>query len=87
MPGRSAAFGDDQTLTSEDPAELAGQLDRGGAAVAGRRPQPEDPPARACRPGEVRDQIVRLGSEVLPRSRARPNRPWGVDPAAGDGPH
>ncbi len=66
--GSKAAFGEDQTVTSVDPAELAGQLDQvvracGADALNLRVHLPGMPPE------SVRDQIVRLGSEVVPRLR------------------
>lgn len=69
------AFGDDQTLTSDDPADLAERLDRavcesGASALNLRFHLPGMPPA------EVRAQIARVGTEVIPLLRARPNRPW-----------
>jgi alkanesulfonate monooxygenase SsuD/methylene tetrahydromethanopterin reductase-like flavin-dependent oxidoreductase (luciferase family) len=72
----SAAFGDDQTVTSADPDELAGQLDQvvrecGADSVNLRIHLPGMPPEA------VRDQIVRLGSDVLPRLRTlAQSRPW-----------
>jgi hypothetical protein len=74
--GSTAAFGDDQTVTSVDPAELAGQLDQvvrecGADSLNLRIHLPGMPPEA------VRDQIVRLGSDVLPRLRTLAHgRPW-----------
>jgi len=74
--GSTAAFGEDQTVTSVDPAELAGQLDqvvreRGADSLNLRIHLP------GMSPQAVRDQIVRLGSDVLPRLRALAQaRPW-----------
>jgi alkanesulfonate monooxygenase SsuD/methylene tetrahydromethanopterin reductase-like flavin-dependent oxidoreductase (luciferase family) len=74
--GSKAAFGDDQTVTSVDPAELAGQLDQvvrecGADSLNLRIHLPGMPPEA------VRDQIVRLGSEVLPPLRTlAESRPW-----------
>ena len=69
------AFGGDQTLTSNDPVELAEQLDQavresGATALNLRIHLPGMPPA------EVRRQIVRMGSEVVPLLRSRSNHPW-----------
>ncbi len=70
------AFGDDQTVTSADPVELAGQLDQvvrecGADSLNLRIHLPGMPPEA------VRDQIVRLGSDVLPRLRTlAQGRPW-----------
>ena len=73
--GRGTGFGGDQTVTSDDPGDLAEQLDRavrasGADALNLRVHLPGMPP------DEVRDQIARLGDEVVPLLRARPNRPW-----------
>lgn len=74
--GSTAAFGDDQTVTSVDPAELAGQLDQvvrecGADSLNLRIHLPGMPPEA------VRDQIIRLGSDVLPRLRTLAlSRPW-----------
>jgi len=69
------AFGGDQTIASNDPAELAERLDQavrdsGADALNVRIHLPGMPPP------EVRRQIVRLGAEVAPLLRSRFNRPW-----------
>jgi alkanesulfonate monooxygenase SsuD/methylene tetrahydromethanopterin reductase-like flavin-dependent oxidoreductase (luciferase family) len=73
--GSGAGFGGDQTVASDDPDELAEQLDRAvrvsGADALNLRIHLPGMPA-----DEVRDQIARLGTEVVPRLRARPNPPW-----------
>lgn len=67
------ASGADQTIASNDPADLADQLDRavresGADALNLRVHLPGMPPQ------EVRRQIARLGSEVAPLLRLRSNR-------------
>ena len=69
--GRGGGFGDDQTMASDDPADLAEQLEgrcgtSGADALNLRIHLPGMPP------DEIRDQIVRLGAEVVPLLRARP---------------
>ena len=73
--GAGPGFGGDQTVAADDPADLAEQLDRavresGADALNLRIHLPGMPPQ------EVREQISRLGAEVVPRLRARPNQPW-----------
>jgi alkanesulfonate monooxygenase SsuD/methylene tetrahydromethanopterin reductase-like flavin-dependent oxidoreductase (luciferase family) len=68
-------FGGDQTVASNDPADLAEQLDQvvresGADALNVRIHLPGMPPR------EVRQQIARLGAEVVPLLRSRSNRPW-----------
>ncbi len=73
--GAGPANGRDQTVASDDPAELAEQLDlavqESGADALNLRVHLPGMPPQA-----VREQISRLGAEVVPRLRARPNRPW-----------
>ncbi len=74
--GASSTFGGDQTLASDDPDGLADQLDRvvrlsGSDAVNLRIHLP------GMSPSEVRDQISRVGAEVVPRLRDRWNRAGG----------
>jgi hypothetical protein len=69
------AFGGDQTIASNDPTDLAEQLDHavresGADALNLRIHLPGMPPP------EVRQQIDRLGAEVAPLLRSRSNRPW-----------
>ena len=69
------AFGGDETVASNDPTGLAEQLDQavresGADSLNVRIHLPGMPPR------EVRQQIVRLGEEVAPLLRSRPNRPW-----------
>jgi alkanesulfonate monooxygenase SsuD/methylene tetrahydromethanopterin reductase-like flavin-dependent oxidoreductase (luciferase family) len=64
------AFGGDQTLTSDDPTDLAEQLDQavresGADALNLRVHLPGMPPL------QIREQIARLGAEVLPHLRSR----------------
>ena len=73
--GGGPAFGGDQTVAAQDPADLAEQLDRvvrgsGADALNLRIHLPGMPPR------EVRQQITRLGSEVAPLLRSRSNHPW-----------
>ncbi len=73
--GAGPGFGGDQTVASDDPADLAEQLDRvvhasGADALNLRIHLP------GMSPSEVRDQIGRLGAEVIPRLRSRSNHPW-----------
>ncbi|MGD0394562.1 MAG: LLM class flavin-dependent oxidoreductase [Acidimicrobiales bacterium] len=73
--GAGPGFGRDQTVAADDPADLAEQLDRavreaGADALNLRIHLPGMPPH------EVRQQITRLGAEVVPRLRARPDHPW-----------
>ena len=68
-------FGDDQTVASDEPSEVADLLDQavreaGADALNMRIHLP------GMDPGEVREQIVRLGSEVVPLVRGRPDHPW-----------
>jgi alkanesulfonate monooxygenase SsuD/methylene tetrahydromethanopterin reductase-like flavin-dependent oxidoreductase (luciferase family) len=74
-PGAGPGFGGDQTVAADDPADLAEQLDRAvlesGADALNLRIHLPGMPSQ-----EVRQQIARLGSEVVPRLRARPHRPW-----------
>jgi hypothetical protein len=67
------AFGGDQTVASNDPADLVEQLDQavresGADALNVRIHLPGMPPQ------EVREQIARLGAEVAPLLRSRLNR-------------
>ncbi len=67
-------FGADRTIASNDPADLAEQLDEavrqsGADALNLRVHLPGMPPQ------EVRRQIARFGSEVVPLLRSRSNRP------------
>jgi alkanesulfonate monooxygenase SsuD/methylene tetrahydromethanopterin reductase-like flavin-dependent oxidoreductase (luciferase family) len=69
------AFGGEQTVASNDPADLAERLDQvmresGADALNLRIHLPGMPPR------EVRPQIARLGAEVAPLLRSRSNRPW-----------
>ena len=62
------AFGEDQTVSADDPAELAERLrvvlrDSGADALNLRVHLP------GMSPAAVREQIVRLGDEVVPRLR------------------
>ncbi len=71
----AASGSGDQTLASDDPATLADLLDEavrqsGADALNLRIHLPGMPP------GEVREQIARLGAEVVPRLRQRPSHPW-----------
>ncbi len=66
----TAAFGDDQTVTSNDPVAMAELLDEvvmvaGADALNVRIHLPGMPPEL------IRDQIARLGDEVLPLLRER----------------
>lgn len=65
----SVAFGDDQTVSGNDPAELAARLravlHTSGADALNLRVHLPGIPAAA-----IREQIVRLGDEVVPRLRA-----------------
>lgn len=77
--GPATAFADDQTITADDPVDLAGRihatwLASGADALNLRVHVPGVPPA------EARRQITALAAEVLPRVR----RLWGrPDPAPG----
>jgi alkanesulfonate monooxygenase SsuD/methylene tetrahydromethanopterin reductase-like flavin-dependent oxidoreductase (luciferase family) len=78
---KAAAFGDDQTISADDPDELAGRLydsirTSGATAVNLRVHLPGLPTDL------VRQQIVRLGDEVVPGLTARLRR----DQAARPGP-
>ncbi len=69
-PGRSS-FADDQTVTSDDPARLARMLEEavqesGADALNLRVHLP------GVSPESARDQVERLGREVLPLLRLRP---------------
>ena len=73
--GAGPGFGGDQTVVADDPSDLAERLDRvvresGADALNLRIHLP------GMAPPQVREQIIRLGAEVVPRLRARPNRPW-----------
>jgi len=73
--GPASEFGGDQTVASHDPAALVEALDdavrtSGADAINLRVHLPGMPPS------EVREQIIRLGSEVVPRLRQRSSRPW-----------
>jgi alkanesulfonate monooxygenase SsuD/methylene tetrahydromethanopterin reductase-like flavin-dependent oxidoreductase (luciferase family) len=68
--GEAGSFGDDQTLTADDPVPLAEMLDRvvqdsGADALNLRIHLP------GMSPHSIRDQITRLGAEVVPLLRAR----------------
>jgi alkanesulfonate monooxygenase SsuD/methylene tetrahydromethanopterin reductase-like flavin-dependent oxidoreductase (luciferase family) len=73
--GDRVGTGGDNTLASDDPVALAGLLDEalqasGADALNVRVHLPGmSPPA-------IRDQITRLGAEVLPLLRARSHAPW-----------
>ena len=78
--GAGPAFADDRTVASNDPADLAERLDQvvrdsGADALNIRVHLPGIPPR------EVRQQIVRLGTEVAPRLLSRSNRPWATQSA------
>jgi alkanesulfonate monooxygenase SsuD/methylene tetrahydromethanopterin reductase-like flavin-dependent oxidoreductase (luciferase family) len=67
--GGAGAFGDDQTVSGHDPAEVAARLHAivtavGADALNVRIHLPGMPPEL------VREQIVRLGTDVVPRLRA-----------------
>ena len=66
----SSSFGGDQTVSAHDPAELSDRL-----LTVLRASRADALNLRVHLPGmsatDVRDQIVRLGDEVLPRLRAR----------------
>lgn len=77
-------FGGDQTIASNDPVALAEQLDQavcgsGADALNVRIHLPGMPPA------QVREQIARLGAEVVPLLRSRSNYPWS-QPGSSDSP-
>jgi alkanesulfonate monooxygenase SsuD/methylene tetrahydromethanopterin reductase-like flavin-dependent oxidoreductase (luciferase family) len=68
--GRAAGFGDDQTVSSTDPEQMADQLHEvmraaGADALNLRVHLP------GMTPDSVRAQIARLGAEVLPPLRER----------------
>lgn len=68
-------LGGDQTLAAHDPAALVEMLDEavresGADALNLRIHLP------GMLPSEVREQIVRLGSEVVPPLKRRSNHPW-----------
>jgi hypothetical protein len=78
--GEAGAFGDDQTIAADDATEVAERLadaviDAGADALNLRVQLP------GMTPDEVRDQIVRIGSSVLPPLRAR----WPAPPDRDDG--
>jgi alkanesulfonate monooxygenase SsuD/methylene tetrahydromethanopterin reductase-like flavin-dependent oxidoreductase (luciferase family) len=67
--GGAGAFGDDQTISGHDPAEVAARLcaivtDVGADALNVRIHLPGMPPEH------VREQIVRLGTDVVPTLKA-----------------
>jgi alkanesulfonate monooxygenase SsuD/methylene tetrahydromethanopterin reductase-like flavin-dependent oxidoreductase (luciferase family) len=64
----SAAFGDDQTVSAEDPTELAQRL-RATLAASGADALNFRIHLPGMAPATVREQIMRLGQEVLPRLR------------------